>query len=218
MRKSRHIQIAVALVSAGAALAACSSTPSLPTSSSFKSLFGSSAAADASASAEPAAPIEFECPAVSVRQGASTLAVSAVPGDDSALNMKYQVGIGQTARECKLNAGIVTMKVGMQGRVVVGPAGGGGSVDVPVRYAVVQEGVSPKAIVSKLDRVNVAIPPNDGNVLFTHVEEELSFPMPKGDGIDSYVVYVGFDPAAVKDEKKKPAAKQARPRRTPPPA
>lgn len=216
MRHSRHLRSAAAFVALGAVLGGCSSTPSMP--SSFQSLFGKSgasgAAADASASAAPAAPVEFECPSVNIRQGASTLAVSNNKTDDSALNMRYQVGIGQTARECKLVGNIVTMKVGMQGRVVVGPAGGAGQIDVPIRYAVVHEGMDAKTIVSKLDRVNVQVPAGDGNVLFTHVEEDLSFPMPRGDAIDSYVVYVGFDPIGAKElDKKRPAPKATRPLR-----
>jgi hypothetical protein len=188
---------------------------------SMSSLLGRSStpAADASASAAPAAPVDFECPAINIRQGASTLAISNNSADSSALNMRYQIGIGQTARECKLVGGTVTMKVGMQGRVVVGPAGGAGQIDVPIRYAVVQEGVSPKTIASKLDRVNVQVPAGDGNVLFTHVEEDLSFPMPRGDGIDSYVVYIGFDPVGAKDvDRKRAPSRPARAKRAAPPA
>src|SRR5665647_1521924 len=43
---------------------------------------------------------------------------------------------------------------------------------------------------------------------FTHVDSEISFPLPQPLGdIDSYVVYVGFDPVSAPPEKKKPAAK-----------
>ena len=40
---------------------------------------------------------------------------------------------------------IVTIKVGVQGRVILGPAGRGpATIDVPVRFAVVREGVEPE--------------------------------------------------------------------------
>jgi hypothetical protein len=177
-------------------------------------LLSRTTAGDASASAATQQ-LDFECPGVGVRQGASTLAVSANPAEPSALNMRYQVGIAQTARECKLNGNTVTIRVGVQGRVVLGPAGGPGQIDVPLRFAVVHEGVEPKAIVSRLQRVNVAIPGGDPNVLFTHIEEDLSFPMPRGGDIDNYVVYVGFDTMAAREwEKKRPAPKPAaKPRR-----
>ena len=84
----------------------------------------------------------------------------------SAMNLRYQVGIGQTARECKLNGTTLTMRVGVQGRVILGPAGGRAD-RLPLRLAVVHEGPQPKTIFTKLNRVPVTIPPGDGNVQFT---------------------------------------------------
>jgi hypothetical protein len=198
-------------------LAGCSSgstVPSFPTPS-FSSIFGSkSNATDGNASVASAPPADFECPGVTVRTGASTLSVSSNPAEQTALNLRYQVGIGTTARECRLDGTMVTMKVGVQGRVVLGPAGGPGQVNVPFRFAVVQEGVTPKTIVTKLVNISVAIPENDGNVLFSHVEDGLTFPMPRGGAIDYYVVYVGFDPLGAKQmERKRPAPRRPRPRR-----
>jgi hypothetical protein len=132
------------------------------------------------------------------------------------MNQRYQLALGDTARECHLIGTNLTMKVGVRGRVVLGPAGGPGRVDVPVRIAVVREGVTPRAITSKLNRITVDVPPDDPNVPFSVVEDDISFPMPKGSEIDSYVVYVGFDPAGAAEldkPKRKPAPKPARPRR-----
>jgi hypothetical protein len=166
-------------------------------------MFGSGTAANASASTGEPPPPDFECPDVQVRQGASTLTSSANPAEPSALNLRYQVTIGNTARECRLLPGnMVSIKVGMQGRVILGPEGVPGTVDVPVRFAVVREGIDSRPIVTKLDRVSVTVPPNDPNVLFSHVAEGLNFPMPRGREIDSYVVYVGFDPSAVQEPRR----------------
>jgi hypothetical protein len=217
----REIEIArrrraAALVALGSMLAGCSSVPSMP---SVSSLFGSSsnsAAANSNASAAYVPPTDFECPSVSVRQGASTLSSSANPSEPTALNLRYQVGIGDTARECHVVGTNVSMRVGVQGRIILGPAGASGQVDVPLRFAVVQEGVDPKTITTKLERISVTIPPNDSNVAFTHVENDLIFPMPRGGEIDSYVVYVGFDPIGAQEleKKKKPAPKKPSRRQT----
>ena len=199
-----------AVAAIGIALAGCSSssTSSIPGMSSLSSMFsGVNAVGADQASAKPP---DFECPSITIRPGAGTLKVGAGPADESALTMRYQVGIGETARECKLANNIVTMRVGVQGRVILGPAGGPGQVDVPLRYAVVHEGPNPKTIVTKLERINVAIPAGDPNVLFTHIEEALSFPMPRGSDIDAYVVYIGFDPAGLREQPR-------RPERRPPP-
>lgn len=193
------------------ALAGCSSMPS---SSSFSSMFGSSSSAsNAQASgATLALPANFECPDVTVRQGASTITASSNPAEPTAMNLRYQVTIGTTARECRMLPGnVISIKVGMQGRVIAGPQGSPPSVDIPVRYAVVREGIDPRPVVTKMDRVSVAVPPNEGNVLFTHVTEGLEFPLPPRGEIDSYVVYIGFDTVAAEQmNRPKAAPKPAR--------
>jgi hypothetical protein len=153
---------------------------------------------------------DVECPRVDVRTGAATLMIGSKPGEGepAALDVRYQGSIVRTARECNVNAGVMTMKIGVEGRVITGPAGGPGTVDVPLRIAVVKEGINPKAIVSKLAHVPVNVTAAVDRVTFTHVDPEVSFPLPLPlADIDSYVVYVGFDPVAAPPEKKKPAAK-----------
>ena len=147
----------------------------------------------------------------SVRTGAATLMIGSKPGDGepAALDVRYQGSIIRTARECHVNAGIMTMKVGIEGRVITGPAGGPGTVDVPLRIAVVQEGVNPKAVASKFGRETVTVNNSIDRVIFTHVESDIAFPLPQPLGlIDAYVVYVGFDPLGAQPEKKKPPVKR----------
>jgi hypothetical protein len=203
--------VAAALVLLGLPLAACSSGPKMP---SMSSIFGSNSSAPAgNAAAAYTPPMDFECPGVTVRRGAGTLSVSSNPAEPTALNLRYQISVANTARECRLVGTTLSMKVGVQGRIILGPAGGPSQIDVPLRIAVVHEGVEPKTVVSKLQRIAVNVPPNDSNVLFTHVEEDLIFPMPKGSEIDSYVVYVGFDPlGSTEMDKKKPPPRPTRPR------
>jgi len=196
-------------------LGGCSAIPSMP------SWFTSSGSnANASATAALTLPPDFECPPMQVRTGAATLTSSGNPAEPTALNMKYQVTIGTTARECRMGPNnMVQVKVGMQGRVILGPEGGNPStINVPLRFAVVRETVDTKVITTQLDRVTVTMPPNDSNVLFSHVSEGMEFPMPPGGNTDSYLIYIGFDPAAAEPERKKPApksrpktAKQSRP-------
>jgi hypothetical protein len=132
------------------------------------------------------------------------------PGGSDALTLRYQGSIGELARECNVSNGIMRIKVGIEGRVLVGPAGGAGQLDVPLRYAVVKEGPEPKTVVSKFSKIQVAIPVGQPNVVFTHVDNDIAFPMPPGLEIESYVVYVGFDPIGDKQQPaKKPAPKRA---------
>lgn len=205
---------AVALALLGPLLGACSS-PSMP---SFSSMFGSGTpAGDANAAAPLTLPNDFECPSVQVRSGAGTLTSSIDPNDSSATSLRYQVGLSTTARECRLVApGVVGIKVGLQGRAILGPNGQPGTIDVPIRFAVMYDGVPPRPIVTKLERIQVNMPPGDTNVLFSHVVEGLEFPMPKPAELDQYVVYIGFDPAGAQQmDRKKPAPHPAKPKRPP---
>src|SRR3954468_2635247 len=122
-------------------LADCSSSSlSMP---SFSSLFGPSGT-NANAAAGEALPLNFECPDVQVRQGAATMSSSANPAEPTAMNLRYQVSIGATARECRLLPGnTLSIKVGVQGRIILGPEGNPGTFDVPVRFAIVREGIEP---------------------------------------------------------------------------
>jgi hypothetical protein len=202
----------VTLLGFGLLLAGCGSTSNLFSSSSLDVFRSSSKATSGTADDPKAAETEVECPGVEVRTGAATLMIGSKPGEGepSALDLRYQGTIIRTARECRVNAGVMNMKVGIEGRVITGPAGGPGTVDVPLRIAVVQEGVNPKTVISKLAREQVTVNASVDRVVFTHVEPEFSFPMPQPAGlIDSYVVYVGFDAAALVPEKKSPAKKPA---------
>src|SRR6266496_759282 len=110
-------------------------------------LFGPPAV-DNNPNAGPNTPKEIDCPGVEVRNGAATLSIAAQGVEVGPMTTRYQVTIGDTARECAPLGGVMTMKVGVQGRVLLGPAGAPGQVDIPLRIAVVQEGVNPKTIVS----------------------------------------------------------------------
>ncbi len=172
--------------------------------------FGKSSTPPASGN-NPAGPaVAIECPSVSIRQGAATLAITEPGAEAGPMTTRYQVSLGQMARECAALGGMMTMKVGVEGRVLLGPAGGPGTIDIPLRMAVVQEGPAPKTVLSKFYKLAVAIPPGQTGVPFVHVEQDLSFPMPRGDALDSYIVYVGFDPMSLnaKPERKPTKAKK----------
>ncbi len=78
------------------------------------------------------------------------------PGPVSDNNeVRYQGTIVRNARDCMQFGGQVNVRVGVQGRIIVGPAGAPPAVDVPIRVAVVQEGVQPKTVATKLYRTQV---------------------------------------------------------------
>jgi hypothetical protein len=113
----------------------------------------------------------------------------------------------------------MVMRVGVQGRIIVGPAGGAGQIDVPLRIAIVYAPITaPKTVLTKLIHIPVTIGPNDENVDFTHIEEGLSFPLPGPGSSDPYLVYIGFDPlAAAAQQQQQQQAKKPAPAKKPKP-
>jgi hypothetical protein len=153
------------------------------------------------------ASIDFNCPGVDYRQGAATYNITdSKSTENAALNVKYLASFVKTARECDVRGDNVTIKVGVQGRVVVGPAGSPGTVTIPLRYALVKEGIEPMVLWTKFFPVTVTIPSTNLNVPFSHIEEEMTVPIPPAEQLAAYVVYIGFDPESLKAaEKPKPA-------------
>lgn len=195
------------------AIAGCSSAGG--DGSSFGERFSRAAASGTPTSPAPAATTGATtnldtCPNVDIRQGAGTISINTNARDPQAMQLRYQISVAQTARECANVAGNLNIKVGVQGRVVLGPAGGPGSIEVPVRYAIVEEGPQPKTVYSKLYRVPVVIADGQPSVSFTHIEEAMSVPMPTPAVFDRYVIYVGFDPLGSAQERhpKQPAKKR----------
>lgn len=164
----------------------------------FKSMFGGGKSEPAASDpAVPAAGVsDLTCPPVNIRSGASTFTVG-MPGKPAAgADLRFQATITRTARDCTLNAGQILARIGIQGRVIAGPAGSPPIVDVPLRIAVVQEGITPKTIATKAYRTSVNMG-GDTSVPFSYVVEDLVYPAPAGGDADSLVFYIGFDPQAL---------------------
>jgi hypothetical protein len=138
-----------------------------------------------------------------IRPGASTLNIAVKPNQATAGDLRYQLSFRQTARECQVQDGVMSIKVGVEGRVLLGPFGAPGSVEVPLRYAVVREGPEPRLIVTKFKRIRATIAPGKTHVQFVDIEGRLNFPLPSSSAeLAAYVVYVGFDEIGDKNEKK----------------
>lgn len=172
----------------------------------FKSLFGGKSDEPAQpkpapAPGQPAADDDVDCPQVTVRAGASTYGVGATGKPAVGNDVRFQASITKMARECVRNGSEITARIGIQGRVIAGPAGAPNSVEVPLRVAVVQGGVGEKVIASKAYRTTVEMS-EGGSVPFTFVAEDLTYPMPSAATADSYIFYVGFDPQALSPEPK----------------
>ena len=189
---------AAALIASAAMISGCSSVSSVV---DRYETTGAIARQDQPESRTPPA-AKIECPGVDIRPGASTLNIAVKRDQATAGDLRYQLSFGRTARECSLRDGTMSIKVGVEGRVILGPFGAPGKVDVPLRFAVVREGPEPKLIVSQFKRIGVTIAADRTRAQFVDVEDGLSFPLPPAAELAAYVVYVGFDEAGDNNDKK----------------
>ena len=209
MGDNRWVKIAIATGLVCGLLAVPASAQSL--GDRFKGLFGGKPdepVTSAPGTSEPAIDPDLTCPPVTVRAGASTFAV-ALPGKEAVGNdLRFQASITKMARECSINGGVITARIGIQGRVIAGPAGAPAAVQVPLRVAVVQGGIAEKTIATKAYQTSVSMT-ESGSEPFTLVIEDLAYPAPSGAVGDTYIFYVGFDPQALKPERPVPKKKKS---------
>lgn len=128
------------------------------------------------------------CPEIRVRQNTEALRVFERGFEDDNSRVVWQASISETARECLYDGqGNMILRVGVSGRIISGPKGSPGTVQVPLRIAVVkhQEAV----LSSEIYNLAITIPP-EGSTVFTEVRE-LNLPSPGRDR--DYLIYLGFD-------------------------
>jgi hypothetical protein len=201
----RRLRGALALAVAGTLLSGCgggmfgdSSDPSPSIGDRFSQLFGSRSQA---VGENPPPPVdnELSCPPVRIRPGASTYAVGLPGRPATGTDLRYQASITRTARDCTQNGDQITARIGIQGRVISGPAGSPATVEVPIRVAVVQGGVQERTVTTKVYRTTVSMSAA-GNDPFSLVVEDIVYPAPSAATVDSYIFYIGFDPQALTPE------------------
>lgn len=135
-----------------------------------------------------------QCPPVFIRPGTEAVVQraggkSASDPSGSQAPIQYQASILNTARECSPAASGVSVKLGVLGRVVAGPAGKAGTITLPMRVVVV-EGTD-KVLKSDLTRVTVNLTAPDFGADFTKIFDGIAVPMSPGN--TDFRIYVGFD-------------------------
>jgi hypothetical protein len=132
----------------------------------------------------PAAPVvdEVECPEMSVKTGAAALSNGSGPA------LRWQATIGEYGRECRLKGDNFTFKVGMEGRILLGPAGGAGRYSVPVVFEL-RKGFD--VIATRSARVDVTVAAGQTQGVFEYIAPEFSVPVSAG-APTSYEIVVGF--------------------------
>lgn len=155
---------------------------------------GQGAQETAQAAARPVgSPTELVCPFVDVREGAAAHRVYA--GQPSNATVRYQFSMGDIARECRISGNQLVLRIGVEGRVLLGPTGSPGSFTVPVSIAVRDE-ASMQYVANRTYRVAANIAQGAANTSFSVVSDEISVPLKSVAANEDYLVYVGFDGAS----------------------
>ncbi|MBO1021070.1 hypothetical protein IPV08_13925 [Methylobacterium sp. SD274] len=151
---------------------------------------------------QPADLGEVYCPTVDVAENGAALRSYGGRADDNA-GLRSQITLGRLARECvRLADGSVSVKVGVEGQVLLGPAGRPGRFEAPV-YFTIKAG--DQIIATRARKVSVSIGPNEAQGLFTVIEENLVVPRPLSESYDIGVSLHGAPGKAAVKRKRKPA-------------
>jgi hypothetical protein len=143
------------------------------------------ALAQAQTNALPA--IATECPPIRVRAGSEAMFYYGGGRVGDARALQYQGVIDESSRNCVVSNGLITVNMGVVGRVLLGPQGNQTSVNAPIRFAVERDG---QAVFSEKYTIPVAITPPARSGEFVKVIENVAIPYLGGEAI---TIWVGFD-------------------------
>ncbi len=131
--------------------------------------------------------IATECPAIKVRNGGEAIFSYANNKIGDARALRYQAVIDKQSRNCVVSNGLITIKMGVVGRVLLGPMGNVKQVNLPLRFVVERDEV---AVFSQKYDIPINITPPNQSEEFIKVVENVAVPYIGGENI---VIWVGFD-------------------------
>ncbi len=197
----RALGIAMALVVAAGPLGAGSAAAQ--SGNFFKNLFeGGGNGAPTLAGPQAQDPSDVYCPAVEVADGAAVLR----SGGADSMSLRHQISFGQLSRECAPGSdGSVRVKVGVQIRALLGPAGAPGRFEAPLTITLKY---NEKVLSSRSRRVGVTIPAGAAQGSEAVVEDGFTVPAEAAIGYD-IVVSLSGAPAREKHKRTSKARKPA---------
>ena len=186
-------------------MASTQAGPSLTSKVGDMLAFGSTDTKPVLAKASRDAPLQ--CPQIEVLDGTASVRNYGSTGQTND-SVKFQYSMGDVARECTRAGDQIMIKVGVEGRVLLGPVGQPGSFNVPIRIAVRRES-DQKPAVGKLYQVPASVAFGQTQGDFALVSEPLAVPYVQAHADEDYTILVGFDDKGATSDAK-PAAKRKR--------
>ncbi|MGN6464034.1 MAG: hypothetical protein ACTHLP_00960 [Rhizobiaceae bacterium] len=155
------------------------------------------------------------CPEVTLREGTAFYSeyakgakkpkkdeddpLASAAATDNSANLIYQASINDVTRSCNYQGGMLTMTVAVAGKVVPGPMAKTGTINLPIRIAVLRDG---EPIYSNLAKYPAQLTDTSEAAQFLYSNPNVTFDAPAKRNIQ---VFAGFDsgPEAGKAPKKK---------------
>lgn len=131
--------------------------------------------------------LRADCPPVELRQGTAFFNTYERGGEGDGERLIYQASIADVTRSCTFANGMMNLTVAAAGRIVPGPKGRAGSIDMPIRVVVMQEGQVPY---SQLHRYPVTVADTIGATQFVFTDPSISLQMPVAERTR---IVVGYD-------------------------
>lgn len=131
--------------------------------------------------------IATECPPIKVRPGLESLFFYGKGSSRSPSDLQYQATIDKQSRNCTVSNGLITVEMGVAGRLMLGPSGNQTNVDLPLNFTVERDDT---ALFSQTYQIPVNIAPPAQASEFVKVVPNVSIPYIGGENL---VIWVGFD-------------------------
>lgn len=135
------------------------------------------------------------CPNVTLRDGTAFFNSYAKGGQDDPAKLTYQSAITDATRNCTRTDTTMSINVGVAGKVVTGPAGGPGTVNMPIRIAVIR---GEEVLYSQLHKNAVQVTDPSMATQWVFTVPNITIPKPTARDVQ---IFVGYDEGP---QKKKP--------------
>ncbi len=135
-----------------------------------------------------------DCPEVFVDSGAAMLRS---PPDADSANVRYQLSLGESARQCIIDGDRLTIRVGIEGSAVLGAVGQPGVYGANLRVAIRRQ-KDDTLVASKIYRISASIPKGGTRAEFQVIADPLTVPVMSPRAQDDYEILVGFTPGGDK--------------------
>jgi len=134
--------------------------------------------------------IATQCPQIKVRNGGGVMFAYANDKVGNPKALQFQAVIDGQSRNCVVSNGLITVKMGVIGRLILGPSGTNAAMNLPLRFVVERDDV---AVFSQVYNIPMTVTPPSRSEEFVKVVENVAIPYLGGENI---VIWVGFDPKA----------------------